>query len=533
MTLQSARILLVNDEDPVRLMLRQILKRAGFTNVVELANGVEASRYLADQVVDILITDIHMPHLDGWRLARMVRSGIFPSPAALPIIVVSATFCARIAEATAKEYGVNRFLTLEEKNLLPEVVRQHLEPRVSELPKPTLLVIEPNPVLRDQVLAGLTGRFEIEAVKGAEEGLATWQRRQHDLVLLSATPPDASSQEVLQVLLGQRPLQPVVIMACQSETGLCQQLMLAGAADLLPHPFTLAQLQHVCEIALRREDYLISNLQFVQRHRAVTGEGSAAFAPPTQPIVIHTLGNFQLQVTGESLPLSRRSQPKPMELLKVLIALGGVEISIDTIAEFLWPESEGDAATSALHTTLHRLRKFLRLPDAVLLKSNRVSLNGEHCWVDAFAFQEVAREIELALAPEINARPGGGAIEALAQHAQELYKGAFLERDGDPQWAMMFRERLENRYLRLLASMGRHWEEHQEWQKAVACYQRSLEVQGIGEEVQRRLMLCLRVLQRPTEAVASFQRYEKRLTRLGLSPSPTLRGLCREMQESC
>jgi PAS domain S-box-containing protein len=72
-------ILLVEDELPVRAIIRSILQRLKYT-VVEAANGAEAMRILltpGDKPVDVLITDLIMPEMGGRELARRTRSA-FP-----------------------------------------------------------------------------------------------------------------------------------------------------------------------------------------------------------------------------------------------------------------------------------------------------------------------------------------------------------------------------------------------------------------------------------------------------------------------
>jgi len=67
-------ILLVDDEDAVRAFASLALRRAGF-RVFEAGNGIEALRMCEhpQQRVDLLLSDIVMPGMDGWELADDVR----------------------------------------------------------------------------------------------------------------------------------------------------------------------------------------------------------------------------------------------------------------------------------------------------------------------------------------------------------------------------------------------------------------------------------------------------------------------------
>jgi CheY-like chemotaxis protein len=65
-----ARLLLVDDEDLLREVLAEQLEEAGY-RVVVAANGTEATRLLAaGEVVDVLVTDLSMPGMDGLAVIR-------------------------------------------------------------------------------------------------------------------------------------------------------------------------------------------------------------------------------------------------------------------------------------------------------------------------------------------------------------------------------------------------------------------------------------------------------------------------------
>jgi CheY-like chemotaxis protein len=57
-------ILLIDDEEPFRSVLRQVLRNAGY-DVVEASNGAEGIRYFYEKPADMIITDIIMPEKEG------------------------------------------------------------------------------------------------------------------------------------------------------------------------------------------------------------------------------------------------------------------------------------------------------------------------------------------------------------------------------------------------------------------------------------------------------------------------------------
>jgi DNA-binding response OmpR family regulator len=69
---KSAEVLVVEDEDDVRRLVRVLLERAGH-RVVEAANGVEALRQLDASRCDLVVLDVTMPELDGWQTLERIR----------------------------------------------------------------------------------------------------------------------------------------------------------------------------------------------------------------------------------------------------------------------------------------------------------------------------------------------------------------------------------------------------------------------------------------------------------------------------
>lgn len=59
-----AKILIIDDESPVRAALARILSRDGH-EILEAANGAEAVDIVEGQPVDLVFTDIFMPEMDG------------------------------------------------------------------------------------------------------------------------------------------------------------------------------------------------------------------------------------------------------------------------------------------------------------------------------------------------------------------------------------------------------------------------------------------------------------------------------------
>ena len=100
-------VLLVEDEEPLRRVLRDLLEREGFT-VVEAADGVEALDEVDRSAPDVLVLDLNLPRLDGYGVLSHLRAR--PSTAKLPVIVLTAKGDEE-NEVRVFENGANDFLT--------------------------------------------------------------------------------------------------------------------------------------------------------------------------------------------------------------------------------------------------------------------------------------------------------------------------------------------------------------------------------------------------------------------------------------
>lgn len=80
------RIMTVDDSSTIRQMVALTLRDAGY-EVIEAVDGRDALERLAKESIDMLITDLNMPNLDGVGLIREVRKN--PAHRFIPIIMLT------------------------------------------------------------------------------------------------------------------------------------------------------------------------------------------------------------------------------------------------------------------------------------------------------------------------------------------------------------------------------------------------------------------------------------------------------------
>lgn len=103
------RILVVDDEAPNVLLLEKILKHAGYTRVTSTRDPRDVAALLTSFAPDIILLDLHMPHLDGYSVLEQVRASL-PPGTFLPIIVLTADVTMQARER-ALSSGASDFLT--------------------------------------------------------------------------------------------------------------------------------------------------------------------------------------------------------------------------------------------------------------------------------------------------------------------------------------------------------------------------------------------------------------------------------------
>ena len=211
-------------------------------------------------------------------------------------------------------------------------------------------------------------------------------------------------------------------------------------------------------------------------------------------IKMNLLGRFEVLRDDAPLESSRKPAKKPLALLKALACAGGSSVPVAQMLDWLWPDSEADAAQKALDVALHRLRGLLGANDVVRLVDGRLSLDRTRVWVDAWAFESLSRE-------------GGES----ATRAAELYRGALLPEDSDAVWAVSYREKLLDNFNRLICRQATELESQQRFTEALTWYTRGLEADDLVEAMYQGMMRCHLALGRRADALATFQRLRRTL----------------------
>jgi len=102
----QARILVVNDEESNRALIKRVLQAVGY-EVIEAADGEAAIECVLQSRPDLILMDLEMPRLDGYGALRILKED--PRTRLIPIVMLT-SHDQLTAKIRAVEYGVDDYL---------------------------------------------------------------------------------------------------------------------------------------------------------------------------------------------------------------------------------------------------------------------------------------------------------------------------------------------------------------------------------------------------------------------------------------
>jgi CheY-like chemotaxis protein len=97
--MSTKNLLVVDDSATTRMLITLTLKKSDAFRIIEASDGTEAVKKLDTESIDIVLTDINMPKMDGLELITHIRSK--QAKQALPIIVITT-----MGEETDRDRGL-------------------------------------------------------------------------------------------------------------------------------------------------------------------------------------------------------------------------------------------------------------------------------------------------------------------------------------------------------------------------------------------------------------------------------------------
>ena len=202
-------------------------------------------------------------------------------------------------------------------------------------------------------------------------------------------------------------------------------------------------------------------------------------------VKIHTFGKLRVEVDSKPLEKQRKAPHRLLDLLAAIVTFGGHEVPVSRLIDALWPDADGDTGHENFKKSLARLRKLLAVEDIIRWQDGKISLNPDVCWVDALAFDKLAKQQD--------------------ERELALYKGPFLGQEEIPAWAQSRRDHLRTTFVRLVTRRCDEPQHAGKVEAAIQSLERSIEIDPLAEPLYQRLIPLLMAQGRQADARRHYQ----------------------------
>ncbi len=247
----------VNDDATQLALLSGLLSSAGLEVRPFESAEVAMTALIRGGPPDIIITDIYMPVIDGWRFVSMLRSAEYAVLNKVPILVVSAIYSGdEVARITA-ELGANAFLAVpvDGERLIKQV---HLLLRGEQhVDVPSVLIVDDDSNLANLLRKSFERHgYNSQIALTGQAAMDAISKREYELAIVDYHLPDMTGDDVLKEV-GQRSPRTICIMMTTAPT---REMAMAwtkhGAGAYLDKPFEPEYLIKVCDNVRRRNAML-------------------------------------------------------------------------------------------------------------------------------------------------------------------------------------------------------------------------------------------------------------------------------------
>ena len=251
------QIVVVNDD------LTQLNVQCGLLRKASLApvtfkgaeNALAAMR--PDSPPALIITDLYMPGIDGWRFCRLLRSPEYLPYNHIPVLVTSAIFSGDETSQITIDLGADAFLPLPVDG--PRFIKQVqdlLQGDKSQLAL-KVLIVEDSKLVSYRLTQAFQARgYQVDAAANFNEGLTRIEHTSYDIAALDYHLPDGLGDGLLKALHEKNPECVCIMMTTDARPELALAWMKMGAASYIHKPFETEFFMVQCERAARERTLL-------------------------------------------------------------------------------------------------------------------------------------------------------------------------------------------------------------------------------------------------------------------------------------
>ena len=260
--------IVVND-DPIQLeMLTELTRQAGL-QPLPFSSAEEALASMSPEAPPALvITDVNMPGIDGWRFCRLLRSAAHAAFNQVPILVISATFSGDSPDRIAAEIGADAFLAAPvELHRFATQVEAILRGESKSLPL-RVLIVDDCDMLGSLLRHAFSAEgYRVDTALTLQEATAAFAQGTFDLAVIDYHLPDGHGDSLLEQIRAGHPDCSCIMMTGDLEPALSVAWMKMGAAAYVHKPFHPDYLLELCAKA-RREQSLMRLPALIEKKNA-------------------------------------------------------------------------------------------------------------------------------------------------------------------------------------------------------------------------------------------------------------------------
>ncbi len=254
----SLAVAVIVNDDPTQLqILAGLTRKAGLEP--RLFTEAEAALRAMDPGAppDIVVTDLYMPGIDGWRFCGLLRSSEYSAFNHVPILVVSATFAGEEPRRIAAGIGADAFMGAPvDGRQFAEQLHTLLDGRQPR-PHPRALITADTKDLADSLQRTFDAHgYDVDTALTAQDAASAFEKTAYNVAILDHHLSGTEGAALLDAFRARQPDCACLMMTDDPAPELALAWMKGGAAAYVHKPFDPAYLVELCNNA-RQQQFLL------------------------------------------------------------------------------------------------------------------------------------------------------------------------------------------------------------------------------------------------------------------------------------
>jgi two-component system sensor histidine kinase/response regulator len=250
-SMNDSLTILVVDDDPLLLdLMVETLNTIGY-NAEGVLGGKEALEYLEDNDVQLLITDIKMPEMDGIELSQLVKK-LYPK---LPVIFISAAFTPAVLQRIEGEPFLAKPFRISQVEALIKNSMEPVSDTMQTKSANSILVVDDDDGFRIMLMENL--KISGYNVCGASDAIkAVEQLKQGGIsaVITDFKMPGMDGLSLSRYVRQQWPALPVILMTAYINVNENPEVQFNDADGFLMKPFKIDSITGLLEMIKREKN---------------------------------------------------------------------------------------------------------------------------------------------------------------------------------------------------------------------------------------------------------------------------------------